>query len=260
MGGPHRAREARVGARGRARAWSVTAAVLALALGAGLAEARTPEHWHWHWPHRHHHKPPPPPPRPSPPAPKPPPPPAPAPAPLPAGSQYMVGFKLDLQLASAGNAQGRLDLDEFDSGLASFLNTSASEVRVNGTNLHGEGLTAVSGAVRGYPSYKDAQAGLVRMSAPGAAAELEKSLEEAGLPMKAGTLLSVNFVDVEECTAPAPGPGRAPVPKKRGAALAGVLISAAALAAVGLVAFRKRLLPLRNQPQAWSEEEQPLLA
>lgn len=248
------------GARRWAPAWSATAAVLALALGAGLAEARPSEHWHWHFPHRHHHKPPPPSPRPSPPAPQPPPPPAPAPAPLPAGTQYMVGFKLDLQLAPAGNAPGRLDLDEFDSGLASFLNTSASVVRVNGTDLHGEGLTAVSGAVRGYPSYKDAQAGLVRMSAPRAAAELEKSLEEAGLPMKAGALLSVDFVDVEEYTALAPGPGRAPVPKKRGAALAGVLLLTAALAAVGLVAFRKRLLPLHNQPQALSEEEQPLLA
>ncbi len=248
------------GARRWAPAWSATAAVLALALGAGLAEARPSEHWHWHFPHRHHHKPPPPSPRPSPPAPQPPPPPAPAPAPLPAGTQYMVGFKLDLQLAPAGNAPGRLDLDEFDSGLASFLNTSASAVRVNRTDLHGEGLTAVSGAVRGYPSYKDAQAGLVRMSAPRAAAELEKSLEEAGLPMKAGALLSVDFVDVEEYTALAPDPGRAPVPKKRGAALAGVLLLTAALAAVGLVAFRKRLLPLHNQPQALSEEEQPLLA
>lgn len=53
-----------------------------------------------------------------------------------------------------------------------------------------------------------------KMSAPGAAEELEKSLEKAGLPLKAGVLLHVDFVDEEEYTVPAPGPKRSPEKEK----------------------------------------------
>ena len=135
---------------------------------------------------------------------------------------------------------------------------------MNSTDLF-QGSTAVSGAVMGYISRAEANAGLAKMAASGAAEDLEKKLLQAGLPLKSGAPLHVDFVDVEEYVLPAPDPGAGKgsgghMGRRSSAVLAAVL-SAAALVAVGLVAFRKRLLPLRSQPgEGWTEEEQPLLA
>ena len=223
---------------------------------------------HWHWPHRHHRHPPPPAPKPSPPAPRPPAPRPPSPpAPEHPRVGYMVGFKLelklDLELERRNNDPAELDFDEFDTGLALFLNTTADEVRVNDTDLF-QGSTAVSGAVMGYISRAQADAGLAKMAASGAAEDLEKKLLQAGLPLKSGAPLHVDFVDVEEYVLPAPGKGsgaRRGHMRRRSSAVLAAVLSVAALVAVSLMAFRKRLLPLRSQPgEGWTEEEQPLLA
>ena len=180
------------------------------------------------------------------------------------GQRYMVGFKLDLELEleRRNNDPAVLDVDEFDLGLAHFLNTTADEVRVNDTNLF-QGSTVVSGAVMGYVSLADANADLAKMAASGAAEGLEKKLLQAGLPLKSGAPLHVDFVDVEGYVLPAPDPGKGPGRdmRRRSSAVLAAVLSVAAVVAVSLMAFRKRLLPLRSQlGEGWTEEEQPLLA